>query len=147
MSASPSEGIPSNTLYGQALSQAIASGDAAKMSAARDAAFAHIAASTEVKRLLPELEKAMKTKGVHIRPLYAVTIQDAIAKGDAAELNRLKGELALYNSMLNGGAATHHPIMPYGVAIQDAKNRGDEAEVKRLTAYAKSLLDQLNWSS
>lgn len=131
--------------YGIAMTEAIASGDAAKMSAARDAAFTHLAASADVTRLLPELEKAIKAKGGVIRPLYGVTIQDALARGDAAELSRLKGEVASYSAMLGGGASVGNAtVMPYGVAIQDAKGRGDEAEVQRLTALAQSLLSQLN---
>lgn len=133
--------------YGIAMTDAIASGDTAKMSAARDAAFAHLATSADVARLLPELEKAIKAKGGPIRPLYAVTIQDAVARGDAAELSRLKGEVASYSALLNGvgtGAVGNATVMPYGVAIQDAKGRGDEAEVQRLTALAQSLLAQLN---
>jgi hypothetical protein len=134
---------PLNTLYGVALNEAIASGDVAKMSAARDAAFSHIAMSSEVSRLLPELENAIKSKGAPIRPLYAVTIQDAMARGDQAELTRLKGEVAYYSDLLKSGGG-FSPITPYGVAIQDAKNRGDQSELKRLTEWAHSLLDQLN---
>ena len=133
-----------HTLYGPALSEAIASGDVAKMSAARDAAFAHLAMSSEVARLLPELEKAIKTKGGTIRPLYGVSIQDAVARGDQAELARMKGEVAYYNNLLQGGPSASAVVPPYGVAIQEAKNRGDQAEIKRLTEWAQSLLDQLN---
>ena len=131
-------------LYGVAMSDAMASGDVNKMTAIRDQAFAHLAADAEVARLLPELEKAIQSKGGLIRPLYAVTIQDALARGDAAEIARLKAEVASYNTMLTPGASYPGPIPPYGVAIQDAKARGDEAEVKRLTALAESLLAQLN---
>ncbi|MFN9646490.1 MAG: DUF1843 domain-containing protein [Cyanobacteriota bacterium] len=132
------------TLYGPALTEAIASGDTAKMAAARDAAFAHIAMSTEVARLLPELEKAIKAKGAPIRPLYAVTIQDAVSRGDQAELTRLKGEVAYYSNLLQGGSTAVSSVPPYGLAIQDAKKRGDDAELKRLTQWAQGLLDQLN---
>lgn len=131
-------------LYAVAMSDAIASGDAAKMSATRDAALAHLSTSADVARLLPELEKAIKSKGGIIRPLYAVTIQDAIARGDAGELSRLKAEVASYSSMLSSGASANAAVLPYGVAIQDATARGDTAEVARLTALAQSLLGQLN---
>ncbi|MFZ6746218.1 DUF1843 domain-containing protein [Undibacterium sp. JH2W] len=130
-------------MYAVAMSDAIASGDAAQLSAAREAAFSHLAAAADVARLLPELESAIKSKGGVIRPLYAVTIQDAVARGDAVEIARLKTELTTYNNLL-GGASAFHPVTPYGVAIQDAQARGDHAEVDRLKAYAQSLLAQLN---
>jgi hypothetical protein len=138
--------------YGIAMTEAIASGDVSQMSAARDAAFTHMASIADVARLLPELEKAIQAKGAIIRPLYAVTIQDAKARGDTAELARIKDELHAYAGMLNLPVATGNTsvanaaITPYGVAIQDAKARGDEAEVKRLTAVAESLLAQLHAS-
>ncbi|MES2037616.1 MAG: DUF1843 domain-containing protein [Pseudomonadota bacterium] len=134
-------------LYAVAMSDAIASGDAAKMSAARDAAFSHLAAAADVARLLPELESAIKSKGGVIRPLYAVTIQDAVARGDQVEIARIKSELASYGNLLGGvsnTAAAFHPVTPYGVAIQDAQARGDQAEVDRLKELAQSLLAQLN---
>ena len=130
-------------MYAVAMNEAIASGDTAKLSAARDAAFAHLAAAADVARLLPQLESAIKSKGGVIRPLYAVTIQDAIARGDNVEIARIKSELASYNNLL-GGVSAHPPVTPYGVAIQDAKARGDDLEVKRLTALAETLLAQLN---
>ncbi len=139
-------------MYAVAMSEAIASGDAAKMAAARNDAFAYMASAAEVAQLLPELEKAIQAKGGIIRPLYGVTIQDAKARGDTAELASIKGELDAYASLLatsnpvaiGNGNATHPPVTPYGVAIQDAKARGDDAEVKRLTAVAEGLLAQLN---
>lgn len=130
-------------MYAAAMSDAIASGDTAQLSAAREAAFTHLAAAADVARLLPELENAIKTKGGVIRPLYAVTIQDALARGDSVEIARIKTELNTYNNLL-GGASAFHPVTPYGVAIQDAQARGDQAEVDRLKAYAQSLLSQLN---
>ena len=134
-------------LYAVAMSDAIASGDAAKLSAAREAAFSHLAAAADVARLLPELESAIKSKGGIIRPLYAVTIQDAVARGDQVEISRIKSELASYNNLLGGNtAAAFHPVTPYGVAIQDAQARGDQAEVDRLKELAQSLLAQLNAS-
>jgi hypothetical protein len=133
-----------HTLYGPALTEAINSGDTTKMAAMREAAFDYIGKSSEVAKLLPKLEQAMKDKGHPIRPLYAVTIQEAVARGDEAELSRLKGEVGYYANLLHGDTAANLPIPPYGVAIQDAKNRGDQAELQRLTAWAQSLLDQLN---
>lgn len=117
---------PLNTLYGVALNEAIASGDVAKMSAARDAAFSHIAMSSEVSRLLPELENAIKSKGAPIRPLYAVTIQDAMARGDQAELTRLKGEVAYYSDLLkSGGAMASEEVVDdrHGVALVEQPQR------------------------
>jgi hypothetical protein len=131
-------------LYAVAMSDAIASGDVNAMIAARDAAFDHLAAAQDVTRLLPALESALKAKGAVIRPLYAVTIQDTLARGNAAEIANLKAELASYASLLDAQAKTPSPMVPYGVAIQDAKARGDSAEVARLTALAQSLLAQLN---
>ena len=131
-------------LYGMAINDAISSGDAAKMSAVRDAAYQHLATAADVTRLLPALENAIKAKGGVIRPLYAVTIQDALARGDAGELARLKAEVASYAAALSGNAAAANgPILPYGVAIQDATARGDTAEVQRLTTLAQSLMAQL----
>lgn len=134
-------------LYGMAINDAIASGDGAKMRAVRDAAHDHLATAGEVMRLLPALETAIQSTGNGggvIRPLYAVTIQDALARGDAAEIARLKAEVASYSTTLASGSAANMPIVPYGVAIQDAKTRGDSAEVQRLTALAQSLMGQLN---
>jgi hypothetical protein len=133
-----------HTLYGPALTEAIQSGDAAKMAALRDAAFDYIGKSAEVAQLLPKLEQAIKDKGYPIRPLYALAIQEAKTRGDQAELSRLKGEVAYYANLLQGERAANEPVPPYGVAIQEAKNRGDQAELQRLTAWAQSLLDQLN---
>ena len=52
------------------------------------------------KRLLPELEKAIQAKGGPIRVLYGVSIQDAIARGDQAEIARLKGRSGLLQSLV-----------------------------------------------
>lgn len=131
-------------LYAVAMNQAIASGDLAQLQAARDAAFDHLANADEVRRLLPELDNAIRGLGGPIRPLYAVTIQDALKRGDRAEIARLRAEVDTYRSQLGGSDAEHTPLPPYGVAIQDAKARGDEDEVRRLTARAESLLAQLN---
>ncbi len=132
-------------LYAVAVSDAIASGDANKMTEIRDQVFTHMATATDVERLLPELEKAIGSKGGVIRPLYAVTIQDALARGDANEIASLKAEAASYNSLLLSTTTDNGPsILPYGVAIQDAKASGNEAEVKRLTALANTLLAKLN---
>lgn len=136
--------VPAIPMYAVAMSDAIASGDISKMTSARDAALAHMGTSAELARLLPSLESAIKSKGGVIRPLYAVTIQDAVTRGDSAEISRIKSELALYNTLLNGGASANASVTPYGVAIQDAKARGDDLEVRRLTALAEGLLGQLN---
>lgn len=127
------------------LSEALASGDLAKMSAARDAAFGYVHVSSEAAQLLLRLERAINSNGGVISSLSALTIQDAITRGDSAELNHLKGQLAYYTSLLLGSSGGRGPVVPpYGVAIQDAKSRGDKAEIKRLTEWAQSLLEQLN---
>jgi len=131
-------------LYAIAVSDAITSGDVNKMTEIRDQVFTHMAAAADIEHLLPELEKAINSKGGVIRPLYGVTIQDALARGDANEIASLKAEVASYNSLLlSDPTANSSPVLPYGIAIQDAKANGDEAEVKRLTALANNLLAQL----
>lgn len=136
---------PAIPLYGIAMSDAISSGDVDEMIKVRNQVLDHISATANMQRLLPDLEKAIQAKkGAIIRPLYAVTIQDAAARGDTQELANIKAELNSYQSLLNHASAAHSAVTPYGVAIQDAKARGDEAEVKRLTDYANSLLAQLN---
>jgi hypothetical protein len=131
-------------LYGVPITDAIASGDVQRMTAMHEEAMAHYAATADVVRLLPELERAIQAKGGVIRPLYAVTIQDAMARGDAAEIARLKAQVDVYQGMLASSATHTNVVPPYGIAIQEAKARGDEAEVRRLTAQAESLLAQLN---
>lgn len=135
----------SQVLYGVAMQEALRSGLLADLQNARDAAIQHLADAADVARLLPEVEKALATKGAIPRPLYAVTIQDAMARGDQAELARIRSEIAAYSLMLSnpeGGAAVS--VTPYGLAIQQAKDRGDQAEVERLTRIAEELLAQLN---
>ena len=95
-------------------------------------------------RLLPQVEKALATQGGPVRPLYAVTIQDALARGDQAEIARIKGEIAAYAQLIANPETAPMPVTPYGVAIQQAKDRGDQAEVERLTKVAEGLLAQLN---
>lgn len=91
---------PSIAMYGVPIQDAIASGDVNKMSAIREQAFAYLAAVAEVERLLPALDTAIKAKGGPIRTLYGVTIQDAVQRGDQAELARLKAEVAYYQRLL-----------------------------------------------
>ena len=86
--------------YGNAMTEAIGSGDVAKMQQVRDQALAHLSAAADITKLLPALEKAIQSKGGPIRPLYAVAIQDAVARGDAAEIARIKAELASYTKLL-----------------------------------------------
>ena len=134
----------SQVLYGVAMQEAIKSGVFADLQKARDAAVQHLADSAEIARLLPEVEKALAIHGAVPRPLYAVTIQDALARGDQTELARIKSEIAAYSQMISNPASGAMSVTPYGLAIQQAKDRGDQAEVERLTRVAEDLLAQLN---
>lgn len=133
-----------HTLYGVAMQEAIRSGILADLQKARDAAIQHLSDSVEIARLLPEVEKALAIHGPVPRPLYAVTIQDALARGDQAEIARIKSEIAAYSQMISNPASGAVSVTPYGLAIQQAKDRGDQAEVERLTRVAEDLLAQLN---
>ena len=99
MTATASAG-GSTALYAVPIQEAITSGDIAKMNQIRDEAFAYLASASDIERLLPELEKAIQAKGGPIRVLYGVSIQDAIARGDQAEIARLKAEVAYYSRLL-----------------------------------------------
>lgn len=134
----------SHVLYGVAMQQALKSGLLADLQNARDAAVQHLADAAEVARLLPEVEKALAAQGAVPRPLYAVTIQDALARGDQAEIARIKSEIAAYSQMIANPESGAVSVTPYGLAIQQAKDRGDQAEVERLTRVAEDLLAQLN---
>jgi hypothetical protein len=100
MATSKPQDSTSRVLYGVSIQEAIASGDVAKMTAIREQAFTYMASVAEVERLLPALEAAIKTKGGPVVVLYAVTIQNAVARGDQAELARLRAEVAYYSRML-----------------------------------------------
>lgn len=134
----------SHVLYGVAMQQALKSGMLADLQNARDAAVKHLADAAEVARLLPEVEKALAAQGAVPRPLYAVTIQDALARGDQTEIARIKSEIAAYSQMISNPESGAVSVTPYGLAIQQAKDRGDQAEVERLTRVAEALLAQLN---
>jgi hypothetical protein len=126
------------------MQEAIKSGVFADLQKARDAAVRHLADSAEIARLLPEVEKALAIHGAVPRPLYAVTIQDALARGDQTEIARIKSEISAYSQMISNPASGAVSVTPYGLAIQQAKDRGDQAEVERLTRVAEDLLAQLN---
>ncbi|GAA4802561.1 DUF1843 domain-containing protein [Lysobacter hankyongensis] len=134
----------SHVLYGVAMQEAIKSGVFADLQQVRDAAVQHLADAAEIARLLPEVEKALAAQGAVPRPLYAVTIQDALARGDQTELARIKSEIAAYSQMISNPESGAVSVTPYGLAIQQAKDRGDQAEVERLTRVAEGLLAQLN---
>lgn len=134
----------SQVLYGVAMQEAIKSGVFADLQKVRDAAVQHLADSAEIARLLPEVEKALAIHGAVPRPLYAVTIQDALARGDQTEIARIKSEISAYSQMISNPASGAVSVTPYGLAIQQAKDRGDQAEVERLTRVAEDLLAQLN---
>lgn len=131
-------------LYAVAMQDALKSGTLADLQKARDAAIQHLSDAAEIARLLPQVEKALATQGGPVRPLYAVTIQDALARGDQAEIARIKGEIAAYAQLIANPETAPIPVTPYGLAIQQAKDRGDQAEVERLTKVAEGLLAQLN---
>lgn len=131
-------------LYASAMTDAIASDDMSQMEEMRNQALDQLAAAAEIEKMLPELDKAINARGGVIRPLYGVTIQDALAKGDPAEVARLRAEVSAYAKQLPQSVSQGTPTLPYGIAIQDAKARGDDAEVERLTRLAESLMAQLN---
>ena len=143
MATKPIAAAAHRTMYGDAVRAAVDSGDIKTMTAARDEALSYLANADAVEKLLPALEAAIQSKGGGIRPLYAVTIQDVLRRGDAGEISRLRAEVASYQRLVGPGAGAHGSIVPYGLAIQEAKARGDDAEVKRLTAHAEALLAQL----
>ncbi len=99
MNSKKSKQSPVRVLYGPAVSEAIASGDVAEMTEIRKQVFDYLGSVADIERLLPELEKAIESKGGGIRTLYAVTIQEAAASGDKAEIARIKAEVAYYNRM------------------------------------------------
>ncbi|MBW8852669.1 MAG: hypothetical protein JF600_18050 [Xanthomonadales bacterium] len=131
-------------MYAIAMQDALKSGAVADLQKARDDAVKFLSDAADVARLLPQVEKALAAQGGVIRPLYAVTIQDALARGDQAEIGRIKGEIAAYAQMIANPETGAVSVTPYGLAIQQAKDRGDQAEVERLTKVAEGLLAQLN---
>lgn len=131
-------------MYAVAMQDALKSGMLADLQKARDDAVKFLSDAAEVARLLPQVEKALAAQGGVIRPLYAVTIQDALARGDQTEIGRIKGEIAAYAQMIANPESGAVSVTPYGLAIQQAKDRGDQAEVERLTKVAEGLLAQLN---
>ncbi|BBB62970.1 MULTISPECIES: DUF1843 domain-containing protein [unclassified Undibacterium] len=96
---SPTHAAPLAALYAVPMHEAIASGDVKKMSTVRDQALDYLAAASEIERLLPSLETAMKAKGLPPQALYGVAIQDAVTRGDQAEISRLKAQVAYYNRL------------------------------------------------
>ena len=100
MPTSKPAGNPPAALYAVPIHEAIASGDVAKMSAIRTEVFAHLAAVAEMERLLPALDGAIQAKGGPIKTLYGGAIQDAAARGDQAELARMKAEVDYYRRLL-----------------------------------------------
>lgn len=93
---------PVRTLYGPAITEAIASGDLEAMKKIREEALDVLASAAEVEKLLPQLDQALSAKGWD-GPivLYGVVIQDAAARGDKTELARLKAEVDYYSRLLS----------------------------------------------
>ena len=96
---SPTHAAPMAALYGVPIHEAIAGGDLSKIVAIRDQALDYLAAASEIERLLPSLEAAMKAKGLPPQALYGVAIQDAVTRGDQAEIARLKAQVAYYSRL------------------------------------------------
>ena len=103
---------------------------------------------------IQELEKAIKGGGGGvIRPLYGVTIHDAIKRGQPAELQQLlkdaratlqeQGDLASAVKDLEAAIKTSGTggMMPYGVAINDAIRRNDRAAMQTLLEQTKGNTD------
>ncbi|MCH8617565.1 DUF1843 domain-containing protein [Undibacterium sp. TS12] len=91
---------PLAALYAVPMHDAIASGDVSKMLAIRDQVLDYLTSAAAIERLLPSLDRALKAKGMPPQALYGVSIQDAVARGDQAELARLKAEVAYYSRLL-----------------------------------------------
>ncbi|HYK00135.1 MAG TPA: DUF1843 domain-containing protein [Thermoanaerobaculia bacterium] len=101
-----------------------------------------------------ELEAAIqKGGGGVIRPLYGVTIYDAIKRGNQDELQQLlkdakatiqeQGDIANAVSALEAaikGGGVGAP-MPYGAAINDAIRRNDRAAMQTLLDQTKNTSD------
>ena len=91
--------------------------------------------------------------GGPIRPLYGVTINDTIKRGNQTEIEGLlaearqthqaQGDLAVAISQLE--LAIKRPGIPphvlYGVPAHDAIKRGNKAELQTLLTNARSTLD------
>ena len=91
---------PSVALYGVSIQDALASGDVNRLSAIRDEALDFLANAAEVRKLLPELEQAIRGLGGPIRVLYGQALEDARASGDQAQLARLRAEVVYYRGLL-----------------------------------------------
>lgn len=101
-----------------------------------------------------ELEVAIQGRGGGvIRPLYGVTIYDAIKRGNPQELQQLltdaratldeQGDIASAVKSLEAaikGGGIGQP-MPYGVAINDAIRKNDRAAMQTLLDQTKGTKD------
>ena len=100
MATKPIAAAAHRTMYGDAVRAAVDSGDIKTMTATRDEALSYLANADAVEKLLPALEAAIQSKGGGIRPLYAVTIQDVLRRGDAGEIALVEAQAIVGGEVL-----------------------------------------------
>lgn len=141
-------------MYGVTIHDSIQRGNPEEMQKLLAEARALHQEQGDLGQAIRELEQAIKGKGGGvIRPLYGVTIYDAIKRNNPTELQQLlkdaratlqeQGDIAGAVSALEAaikGGGTGQP-MPYGVAINDAIRRNDRAAMQTLLDQTKDMND------
>jgi len=140
--------------YGVAIHDSIQRGNLEEMQQLLVQARALYQQQGDLGPAIRELEAAIqKGGGGVIRPLYGVTIYDAIKRGNQDELQQLlkdakatiqeQGDIANAVSALEAaikGGGVGAP-MPYGAAINDAIRRNDRAAMQTLLDQTKNTSD------
>jgi hypothetical protein len=141
-------------MYGVTIHDSIQRGNLQEMQQLLAQARAVYQEQGDLGQAIAELEGAIKRGGGGvIRPLYGVTIYDAIKRGNQDELQQLlldaratmqeQGDIANAVSSLEAaikGGGVGGP-MPYGVAINDAIRRNDRAAMQTLLDQTKDTKD------
>lgn len=143
-------------MYGVTIHDSIARGNVQEMQQLLSQARAVYQEQGDLGQAIRELEQAIKRAGGGvIRPLYGVTINDAIKRGNQEELQQLlqdaratlqeQGDISsavqqLEAAVRGGGTGTGQP-MPYGAAINDAIRRNDRAAMQSLLEQTKNNPD------
>lgn len=141
-------------MYGVTIHDSIQRGNMQEMQQLLAQARAVYQEQGDLGQAIRELENAIKGGGGGvIRPLYGVTIYDAIQRGNPVELQQLlkdaratmqeQGDISNAVSALEAaikGSGVGQP-MPYGAAINDAIRRNDRAAMQTLLDQTKDMKD------
>lgn len=141
---------PIMPLYAAALQHAKASGDVARMRSLAALAEQQLGSSGDISKALADVKNELAQRGGSPVPPYGVSIQEAIASGDAATMRRAEaaaeGHLSEVQRALGALrqelAQRGGPVIPlYGVSLQQALASGDVARMRSVVSQAEATRD------